>query len=172
MRIIGGIGPRPEVKRPNSSLSSHCFGRGRVLDELRHDVRHLGANAGPVVDTIALEANRCRFRTRVVGTNHFDGAAIAGAVLFDHNDAVVGLLTRSNARQTNHDHLVTSSLTNNVLVMAGAQGSGNCAVPVTDGGARNTFQPIYCGLFRTKIQGEISTILQEAYPRAFPDWSS
>ena len=40
----------------------------------------------------------------VVGADDFDGAAIAGAVLFDDHDTVVGLLGGANARQTNHYH--------------------------------------------------------------------
>ncbi len=36
--------------------------------------------------------------TRIVGAYNFNGAAIASAVLFYHNDAVVGLFAGSNAR--------------------------------------------------------------------------
>ena len=34
----------------------------------------------------------------IVGADDFDGAAVAGAILLDDNDAIVRLLTRSNAR--------------------------------------------------------------------------
>ncbi len=45
-----------------------------------------------------LEVHAGRIGAGVVGADNFDGAAIAGAVLLDNNDAVVGLLARSYTR--------------------------------------------------------------------------
>jgi len=75
-------------------------------EELPDGLGELCAFTGPVVDAIALEVNGSGFGAGVVGTDHFDRAAIAGAIFFDDNDAVVGLLTGANARQTNHQHRV------------------------------------------------------------------
>ena len=55
---------------------------------------------------------RCRSSNRcgrgrgagIVDAYDLDGAAVAGAILFDDNDAVVGLLACAYARQTNHQH--------------------------------------------------------------------
>jgi hypothetical protein len=78
-------------------------------EELADGLGKLGSFAGPVIDAIALEVDGCGLGAGVVGTDHFDGTAIAGAIFFDDNDAVVGLLTGANARQTNHQHWGKSS---------------------------------------------------------------
>jgi hypothetical protein len=64
----------------------------------------LSAIAGPIVDPITLEINGCGVRTRIVSSDNLYRPAIPCAVLFNNNDAIVGLLTRSNARQTDHQH--------------------------------------------------------------------
>jgi hypothetical protein len=87
-------------------LCDDCFVLG---EELANGLGELGAFAGPVVDAIALEVDGGGFSAGVVGTDHFDRTAIAGAIFFDDNDAVVGLLTGANARQTNHQHRGRSS---------------------------------------------------------------
>ena len=40
----------------------------------------------------------------IVGAHNFDGAAIAGAVLLNHDNAVIRLLAGAETRQTNHNH--------------------------------------------------------------------
>jgi len=75
-----------------------------LSQQLANPVGQLCAVAGPVVNAIALQLNRRGVRARIVGTHNLYRAAITGAVFFNNNDAVVGLLTRSNARQTNHQH--------------------------------------------------------------------
>jgi hypothetical protein len=75
-------------------------------EKLADGLGELSALAGPVVDAIALEVNGGGLGAGVVGTDHFDRTAIAGAIFFDNNDAIVGLLAGANARQTNHQHRV------------------------------------------------------------------
>ncbi len=74
--------------------------------ELPDGLRELGSLAGPVVDAVALEVDSSGLGAGVVGADDLDRAAVAGAVLFDDNNAVMGLLTGANARQTNHQHWV------------------------------------------------------------------
>ena len=75
-------------------------------EELADGLGELGAFTCPVVDAIALEVDGSGLSAGVIGADHLDRAAIAGAILFDDNDAIVGLLTGANARQTNHQHRV------------------------------------------------------------------
>ena len=80
-------------------------GRSFVLcEELANTFRELCALAGPVVNALALKVYAGGVGAGVVGADNFDRAAVAGAVLFNYNDAIVGLLSCSNARQTNHQH--------------------------------------------------------------------
>ena len=72
--------------------------------ELADGLGELGAFGCPIVDAVTLEVDRSGAGAGIVGADHFDGASVAGAVLFNDNDAIVGLLTRANARQTNHQH--------------------------------------------------------------------
>ncbi len=93
------------------SGGSFGFGRGngsRLMlgQKLADGLGELCALAGPVVDAITLEVHGGGLGAGVIGADHFDRAAIAGAILFDDNDAIVGLLTGANARQTNHQHRV------------------------------------------------------------------
>ena len=64
----------------------------------------LSTLADPVVDAVTLEVDGGGVGAGVVGADNFDRTAIAGTVFFNNNDAVVGLFTRSNARQTDHQH--------------------------------------------------------------------
>jgi len=75
-------------------------------EELANGLGELGSLACPVIDAVALEVDAGGLGAGIVGADHFNGAAVAGAVLFDDNDAVMGLLTGANARQTNHQHRV------------------------------------------------------------------
>jgi hypothetical protein len=61
--------------------------------------------AGPVLDAITLQLYGRWIRAGIVGTHYLDRTAITGTVFLDNNNAVVGLLTRSDARQTDHQHL-------------------------------------------------------------------
>lgn len=96
-------------RRNNLGLSSGIKG-GLVLgEELANGLGELSSLAGPVVDAIALEVNGGGLGAGVVGTDNFDRTAVAGAIFFDDNDAIMGLLTGANARQTNHQHRGRSS---------------------------------------------------------------
>ena len=83
------------------------FGRNSRggCQQLANALGQLSAVAGPVVDTFALKVNSGGVRAGVISPDNLDRAAIAGAVLFDNNDAVVGLLACAYARQTDHQHL-------------------------------------------------------------------
>ncbi len=83
--------------------------------ELANGLGELGAFAGPVVDAVALEVHGGGLGAGVVGADHLDRAAIPGTILFDDNDAIVGLLTGANARQTNHQHRVDPLKNSNVF---------------------------------------------------------
>jgi hypothetical protein len=72
--------------------------------QLANTIRQLCAIAGPIIDTVALQVHSCGGCARIVGAHHFNGTAVTGPVLFNNDDAIVGLLTRSNARQTDHQH--------------------------------------------------------------------
>ena len=51
-----------------------------------------------------LQVDAGRVGARIVCADNFDGAAIAGAVLLNHDNAVVGLFTGAETRQTDHNH--------------------------------------------------------------------
>ena len=70
-----------------------CLGK-----QLSDAVGELCSVAGPVVDAVALEVDRGRSGAGIVDADHLDGAAVAGAVLFNDNDAIVGLLACAYAR--------------------------------------------------------------------------
>ena len=81
------------------------IGNWSLGEELADAVGELRSVASPVVDTVALEQDGGRSGARVVGSDDLDGTAVAGAVFLNDDNAVVGLLARSNARQTDHQHL-------------------------------------------------------------------
>jgi hypothetical protein len=72
--------------------------------QLSDTLRQLCSIAGPVVDTVTLQIDSRGSCTRIIGAHHLNRAAITGSVFLNNNDAIVGLLTRSNARQTDHQH--------------------------------------------------------------------
>ena len=85
-----------------------CGGRlsggGGLGEQFANGLGETSALAGPIVNAIALEIDACGGGAGIVGAYNFYGTAVAGTVLFDHNDAVMGLFARSNTRQTNHQH--------------------------------------------------------------------
>src|SRR6185312_9999816 len=85
-----------------------CSCRGgcrRLAQKLPEAIGKPGAVPDPVVDAVALQLKRGRRRTRIIGAHNLDGAAVAGTILFDDDNAVMGLLTGANARQANHQHV-------------------------------------------------------------------
>ncbi len=70
-----------------------CRNRRRVLgDELFEGRRELSTLAAPIGDPLVLEIDRGGAGARIIGANNFDGAAVAGAVLFDDDNPIIGLL--------------------------------------------------------------------------------
>src|ERR1700750_2028173 len=63
--------------------------------------------AGPVLDAIFPQQHACRIGAGIVGAHYFNRTAIARALLLNHDYSVVRLLTRSEARQTNHQHRIS-----------------------------------------------------------------
>ena len=94
----------PKVYTGQVTLSRGRFCRRCLRQQLANAIGQLGSIAGPVVDAVALQINRRRVGARIVRSYNFDRTAIAGAVLFDNHNTIVRLLTRSNARQTDHQH--------------------------------------------------------------------
>jgi hypothetical protein len=83
----------------------YCLSRRRLLgQQLSNSIGQLGSIAGPIVNAVALQINGRGGRTRIVGAYNLYRTAITRAIFFNNNDAVVRLLTRSNARQTDHQH--------------------------------------------------------------------
>src|SRR6201996_9158296 len=78
-----------------------------ILEQLSDAIRELSAIAGPVIDAILLQEHAGGASPRIIGSYHFNGPAVAGAVLFNHDHTVVRLLTRSKARQTDHQHRIS-----------------------------------------------------------------
>jgi hypothetical protein len=97
------------------TLGGNSFGfrsdDGLLGQKAADGLRDLSSLGCPVVDAIALEFDAGGVGAGIVSTNHLDRTAIAGAVLLDDNDAVMGLLTGANARQTDHQHRGISSQT-------------------------------------------------------------
>jgi len=96
------------------SRSSFGFDGGQLVfrEQLADAVRQLCAVTGPVSDAVALEFYAGWVGTGVVGTDHFNGTTVAGAVFLDNNNTIMGLLAGANARQTNHQHRGKSSQRN------------------------------------------------------------
>jgi len=79
-------------------------GRRILGNQLGHDGRKLRTLAPPVGDAFVLQINRGRVGAGIVGADDLDRTAIAGAVLLNNHDTIIGLLGGANARQTNHHH--------------------------------------------------------------------
>src|ERR1700691_1180346 len=75
-----------------------------VGHDLFHARRELRALAAPVGDPLMLQVHAGRVSAGIVGAHNLDGAAIAGAVLLNHDNAVIRLLAGAETRQTNHNH--------------------------------------------------------------------
>ena len=74
-----------------------------MVQELRYQKLPTVRHATTRIDNpIALEVQAGRAGTGVIGADNFQGAAVAGPLFINHNDAVIRLLGRTNARQTNH----------------------------------------------------------------------
>ena len=82
--------------------------RGRGGEKLANTLGELGSVTGPIFNAVALQVDGCGIGAGVVGADDFHGTAVACTVLFDNNDAIVGLLSCANARQTDHQHRKTS----------------------------------------------------------------
>src|ERR1700722_17082487 len=96
---------KPIWRRTWKSGRDGFSGLGRVLGEdLLDDGRKLRADRLPVSDAVVLQVHGHGVGAGIVGADHLDGAAIAGAILFDAHNAVVGLLAGAKTRQTNHHH--------------------------------------------------------------------
>ncbi len=73
--------------------------RGGILGEqFTNSLGKLGTVAGPIGDAVVLQVHAGRIGAGIVGANNFYRTAITGTVFFNNNDAVVGLLARSNTR--------------------------------------------------------------------------
>ena len=88
------------------TLSSYWgyFSRRSSCKQLADAIRKLRSIACPIGDTVTLQVYGRGIGAGIIGANNFNRTTVACAVLLDNNDAVVGLLTRSNARQTDHQH--------------------------------------------------------------------
>lgn len=55
-----------------------------------------------MIDAFALQIHGCWIGARIIKTYNFQGASIARAFFIDDNYAVIRLLARTHARQSNH----------------------------------------------------------------------
>jgi len=90
--------------RPLLGCYFYCGCSGCLGNEFADAIGELGSLCGPIVDAVTLELDACWVGAGIVGSYHFDGTAVAGAIFLNNDNAVVGLLTRANARQTDHQH--------------------------------------------------------------------
>jgi hypothetical protein len=95
--------PKIQCRGDLCGRRSRCY-RWGLRHQLADTVGQLGSIANPIVNAVALQIDGCWVRAGIIGAHNFNRPAITGAILFNYNDAVVGLLARSNARQTNHQH--------------------------------------------------------------------
>ncbi len=90
------------------TLGSGCgFGRSRNRyfgEQTADGIGELRTFGVPVLNAIVLEIDGGGVGTRVVGPDDLDRTTVAGAILLDNNDAVLGLLAGAYARQANHQH--------------------------------------------------------------------
>ncbi len=109
----GGLGGRNWLRggcygscRCGGSCRGEGLGTDSGLDilgeELGYGLGELSTLAGPVVDAVALQSDAGGFGAGVIGADNFDGAAIAGAILFNDDNTIVGLLAGANAGETDH----------------------------------------------------------------------
>ncbi len=82
-----------------------------LFEQLSDRLGELSSFRSPVINAIMLYLDRGGLGARVVRAHNFNGTAIARAIFFDDNDAVVGLLAGANARQTDHQHRVNPLIT-------------------------------------------------------------
>ena len=84
-----------------------CFrGLRGLAEQLAYGLGELCALGGPVVDALTLEVDSGGVGAGIVGADNLDGTTVAGAILLNNDNAIVGLLAGANARQTNHQHWV------------------------------------------------------------------
>ncbi len=99
---MGTFSLNPKIAVVITTSQLNCrgeLGDGRILREnFTNSFRKLGTVSGPVGDAIVLQVHAGGIGAGIVGADDFDGPAVAGAIFLNNNDAVVGLLARSNAR--------------------------------------------------------------------------
>jgi len=76
----------------------------RDLNQLGNAVGELCSLAGPIINALLLQLEGGRAGAGIVGAHNLNGAAIARAILLNYDYSIVRLLTRTKARQTNHQH--------------------------------------------------------------------
>ncbi len=55
-----------------------------------------------MIDAFALQIHGCWIGARIIKTDNFQGASIARTFFIDNYYAIIRLLARTHARQTNH----------------------------------------------------------------------
>src|SRR5438552_1403655 len=76
--------------------------RGRLCHQLGDGIGKFGPLRDPLLDALALQINGGRAGAGIVGSHHLHRASIARAILLYDDYAIIGLLARTNARQTYH----------------------------------------------------------------------
>ena len=95
----------PTCFAPFESGDRKSLNDGRRLgQEFADAFRQLGADAGPVVDAVTFEQDSGGAGAGIVGSDDLDGAAVAGPIFFDDDDAIVGLFTGADAGEADHQH--------------------------------------------------------------------
>src|ERR1700733_886080 len=72
--------------------------------QLGHAFGELCSVTGPVLYPLTLQVDCGGIGARVVSTHYLDRPAIAGTILFNHNNSIIRLLPCTEASQTNHQH--------------------------------------------------------------------
>src|SRR4029077_3911933 len=101
-----GGGPWTTARRPTAPAG--LAGGLGLLDQALDRGRHLGAVAGPVVDTVEGDAQRLlgARSDRVVETDALDEAAVAAQARIGDDDVEEGALLRPAAGQPDDDHVI------------------------------------------------------------------